>query len=368
MAVSLSACSSTSSAVGSGGDGSVPQSVTDSLNKYQGTVSVSYPGPEFDAAAAKGKKVWWITYSADNPFLATLGDNFNEALGKAGVSMTSCDAKGSPVDLNSCIKQAIAQRADLIEVDGAGTPETYSNSLASANRAHIPVLAGASVDASDPLYHGLAGQSSQGFKLSGQLMADWVVKDSHADADVLLLTVPDVDGAVEEQKAFAAEMKTNCPACNVTVSGVTLPNWATNLGTTVNSALLKNPKIDYVVPVFDPMTQFINPAIQQAGKAAKVKVVTSNGSLQPMKELQSGGGVDAANVGVDMYALGYIEADLALRAMTGQPTVKDAIAPTRVFDRSNVAGLDITGSAFDTGAWYSDPETTSSFFTSLWGH
>jgi ribose transport system substrate-binding protein len=367
-ALTLSACS-TGAAAGStaAAGGSVPPAVTENLATYQGEVDLSYAGPKFNAAPAKGKRVWWITHSADNPFLATLGDNFKEALTKAGVTVTSCDGKGNPVDENNCISQAVAQKADLIQIDGAGTPETYANSLAQANAAGIPVLAGASVDASNPLYKGLAGQSSQGFDLSGQLMADWIVKDSGANANVLFLTVPDVDGSVEEQKAFSDELTKTCPNCKVTVTGVTLPNWASDLGTTVNAALLKDPNITYVVPVFDPMTQFTNPAIQQAGKSGTVKVVTGNGSLQPMKDLQTGGGVNAANVGTDMYALGYIEADLALRALSGQPTVENAIAPTRVFDQSNIGALTINGDAFTTGAWYSDPAKTSAFFQSLWG-
>jgi ribose transport system substrate-binding protein len=364
-AAALSACSS--GQPGGGGDASaVPPAVRDNLASYGGEVDLGYPGARFDATGAEGKVVWRVTHSADNPFLGTLGGNFTEALERAGVTVTDCDGKGNPIDENNCITQAIAQDADAIQVDGAGTPDTYANALKAATEAGIPVLAGASTDASNPLDERLAGQSSQGFVLSGDLMADWIIADSGAAAHVLFITVPDVDGSVETEAAFSARMEDQCAGCEVSVVGVTLPNWASDLGSSVNAALLKDPEIDYVVPVFDPMTQFTNPAIQQAGKAATVKVVSGNGNLQPMIDLQKGAGVNFANVGTDMYALGYLEADLVLRALTGQATVSDAIAPTRVFDRDNIADLVLDGEAYRTGAWYTDPGATVDFFTELW--
>ena len=347
--------------------GAVPAAVTEAVTAHLGAPALDYPGTKFDATGARGKTVWWITHEAQNPVLAVLGANFKAALAKAGVKVIACDGKSNPVDENNCFSQGIAQKADLIEIDGSGTPATYQNSLTKATAAGIPVIAGASVDASDPLYKGLAGQSSEAFKLNGKLMADWIIKNSKANAQVLFLTVPDVDGSVEEQKAFSAELKAQCPACRATVTGVTVGNWASDLATTVNASLQRNPKINYVVPAFDPMTQFTNPAIQQAGKAATVKVVSAAGSPPPMKDLQQGGGVSVANIGGDMFGWGFIEADLALRSLVGKPTVKNAIAPFRIFDASNVKGLTIDGKSFVTGAWYGDPSKTSGFFFSLWG-
>lgn len=363
----LSGCSSSGTTASAPTSSTVPKAVVDNLAAHAGKVDVTYKGTSFDASAARGKKVWWVTHAGANPVLATLGTNFATALKLAGVTVVPCDGKGNPVDENNCITQAVSQKADLIQVDGAGTPDTYANSLAVANAAKIPVLAGASVDATiTPLYKGLAGQSSQGFVLNGELMADWITKDAGGGAHVLFLTVPDVDGSIAEQKAFSARLAKNCSSCTVTVTGVTLPNWASDLGTTVNAALLRDPKIDYVVPAFDPMTQFTNPAIQQAGKGSSVKVVTSVGSPPAMTELKGGSGVIVADVGTDFHALAYLEADLALRALTGNPTVEDAIAPGRVFDAKNTADLTVDPASFASGAWYSDPTKTVAFFKNLW--
>jgi len=330
------------------------------LDQYAAPVEITYDGEPFSIAEADGKTVWWVTFYSGNPFLAAVGASFTEALESQGVSVVSCDGKGNPVDVNACISQAAAQGADAIQVDGP-EPKTYANALSAAEDAGIPVLSGAALDASSEPYDGLAGQSSQPFELTGELAADWIIRDSGGEANVLFLTVPDVIGSTQEEAAFSERITEKCPSCTVTVEGVTLANWATDLATTTSGALLKNPAIDYVVPAFDPMIQFIAPAIQQAGKSESVGVVTVNGSLQQMEDLQAGR--IAAEVGVDLNALGYVEADQVLRVITGNAPLELAYAPVRIFDATNVADLTIDEASRASGNWYVSSGSFSDVFT-----
>jgi len=364
LTAALAACTSPADTATSGGGGDVPRTVTDNVAAHAGPVEASYDGPAFDVSALRGKTVWWVTQYAGNPFLASIGRNLTEALDSVGVEVTICDGKGNPVDANACIQQGIAQGADAIQVDGP-EPATYAESLSAAEKAGIPVLSGAAVDVTTTdLADGLAGQTSQPFRLTGELAADWIVKDSGGKADVLFLTTPDVVGSVSEQKAFEARIDETCPSCSLTVKGVTLANWANDLGTTTSSELVKNPKITYVVPAFDPMTQFTNPAILQAGRS-DVKVVTVNGNLPFLRELAKGSSIKAM-VGIDLDALAYLEADQLLRAMAGRETLSDVVAPVRIFDASNVGDLDLDESAADDGSWYAGTGAHADLFDGLW--
>ncbi len=363
VATALAACTSPGDATGGGG-GDVPAEVTDNVAAHSGAVEATYDGPAFDVSGLRGKSVWWVTQYAGNPFLASIGRNLTEALDSVGVEVTTCDGKGNPVDVNACIQQGIAQGVDAIQVDGP-EPATYAESLSAAADAGIPVLSGAAVDVTTTeLVDGLAGQTSQPFGLTGELAADWIVQDSGGNADVLFLTTPDVVGSVSEQEAFESRIEETCPECSLTVKGVTLANWANDLGTTTSTELVKNPQITYVVPAFDPMTQFTNPAILQTGRS-DVKVVTVNGNLPFLEEMENGSPIKAM-VGIDLDALAYLEADLLLRAMAGEQALPDVVAPVRIFDDANVGDLDLDEDAADDGSWYAGSGAYADLFASLW--
>lgn len=365
VALALAGCSSPSDSTTASSGANVPSTVTQKVAANVIAPDATYSGKALDVSGLQGKTVWWVTQYAGNPFLASIGRNLEEALGSVGVQMKTCDGKGNPVDANGCIQQAISQGADAIQVDGP-EPATYGGSLSAAKDAGIPVLSGAAVDVTTTdLYDGLAGQTSQPFGFTGQLAADWIIKDSGGKADILFVTTPDVVGSVSEQKAFEAELDQECSDCSVTVKGVTLANWATDLGTTTSTELVKDPKITYVVPAFDPMTQFTNPAIQQAGRT-DVKVVTVNGNLPFLQDMAKGSSLTKAMVGIDLDTLAYQECDQLLRAMAGQPTLDDVTAPVRIFDDSNIGDLTLDAPSADDGSWYAGKDAYADLFGKLW--
>ncbi len=365
LALPLAACSSPSDSTGSSQGKDASSAAAQEVAANLGAPDASYTGESFDVSGLRGKTVWWVTQYAGNPFLASIGRNLEQALGTVGVTMKTCDGKGNPVDANACIRQAISQGADAIQVDGP-EPATYGESLSAAKKADIPVLSGAAVDAtSTKLFAGLAGQTSQPFGLTGKLAADWVIKDSGGKAGVLILTTPDVIGSASEQKSFESELKNECADCTVTMKGVTLANWANDLGTTTSTELVKNPELTYVVPVFDPMTQFINPAIQQAGRS-NVKVLTVNGNLPFLQDMAKGTSLTKAMIGIDLDALAHMEADQLLRAMAGVPTIDRVTAPVRIFDESNIDDLTLDATSADDGSWYAGKNAYADLFSTLW--
>jgi len=365
-ALILSGCSTSSAgSTTSSGGGGVPSAVTTQLTQYEAAQKFDFSGSQINVASLKGKTIWWIPQDAGNPFLATVEQNAKTALASVGVKVVQCDGKSNPVDANNCIKQGIAQKVAAIEVDGPA-PATISNAAQAAKAAGIPVLVGAGIDASESIPSYIAAISSQPYELTGQLAADWVIKDSNGKGNVLVETTPDVNGSENQAKAFEAQLKKYCPACTYTEKGVTLGNWASQLGPTTSAALSKDPTINYVFPVFDPMTQFTNPAIQQAGKANTVKVVTANGNLPFMKEMATGTSPTKAMVGLDLGSLGYQEADQVLRVLTGSQPVKNDYPPARLFTVDSAKKLTLNNTTFADSSWYAGSGSTSKLFASLW--
>lgn len=334
------------------------------VKKFLRPVALTPPGPAFSAAHARGKGLWVVTYLAVNPFLAAEERIMTSALKAQGVKVHTCDGQGNPVTLSTCITQAIQQHPAAILVDGVD-PSAFPQGVKAANAAKIPLLNGTGYDASIPLVRGLIANVSQPFKLDGRLAADWIIVNSKGQAHILFVTAPDVLGSLEEERSFAAELKSHCAACTMQESGVDVVDWPASLGSTTTSKLALYPDIDYVVPAFDPMAEFTDPAIAQAGKASEVKIVTTNGSLPQMQDLQAHKQV-AADIGIDMQALGYLNADEVLRVLSGARALPHDLAPVRIFDASNAHGLAMTPDTFTSGSWYVTPEKYDAMMKKLW--
>ena len=51
----------------------------------------------------------------------------------------------------------------------------------------------------------------------------------------------------------------------VLVAGVNAADWASKVGPTVQSAILSDRELNYVIPIYDGMVQFVMPAIITTG-------------------------------------------------------------------------------------------------------
>ena len=80
LTAALAACTTPADSTSGGGSGDVPKSVTDNVAAHAGPLEASYAGPAFDVGALRGKRVWWVTQYAGNPFLASIGRDLRNFL------------------------------------------------------------------------------------------------------------------------------------------------------------------------------------------------------------------------------------------------------------------------------------------------
>lgn len=362
IAVALAAAAvGAATAAGAGG----PAAAKANLARYAGQMTWVAPGPAFDTGKAKGKTVWYIGVDMSVPILQMISGQLKEALGHVGASVRICDGKGNPIEWKRCADQAVAQKAAAIVVESF-PPELIAPSIAAAVKAKIPVIDGNNGDPTGPRYKGTAARVAFQYSLSGRLTADWVIADSKGKAVVLILGTSDVPNAkVVEDTGMLGEFKKLCPGCKVTKKDIPIAQWSTNLGTLTQSSLNADPKLSYIIPVYDGMSTFVLPGIQQAGKSSKVKVATFNGDLDPMQNMARGN-VITVDVGSHNAYEGWAYADQILRLITGGRPVPDEHVPARVFDRTNVKTLKLTHAAEISGEWYGPP-TYKGLYLKLWG-
>ena len=64
------------------------------------------------------------------------------------------------------------------------------------------------------------------------------------------------------------------PGCKHRYVTVTVPTWSTKVQTSVQGALIADPTINYIVPLYDSMSQFVIPALTLTGHRKDVKIAT----------------------------------------------------------------------------------------------
>jgi ribose transport system substrate-binding protein len=162
-----------------------------------------------------------------------------------------------------------------------------------------------------------------------------VIADSGGDADVLVVTSRDAPSTGPLVRGLKDEFASRCPNCELRFVDVPIADWATRLRTEVQSALVRDPNTDYVIPIYDSMSQFAVPAIVAAHRDERVKLSTFNGTPFVLRMLQEKD-VVAMDVGEDLAWIGWASMDQAFRAVANEPPVRSENTPLRVFDDGNV--------------------------------
>ncbi len=329
-------------------------------------------GPAFDATKAKGKKVWWISNLGSNSFTPLIYNPFKEAMNAAGVNVTFFDGQGSAQEEIRGMLNAVAAKADLIVDQDYPASQTKAG-FDAAKKAGIPVLEWANNDeGAGPSLNGGQAEVTYSYKKAGVLMADAVMTLSEGGpVNAIFIDSSDVEPAGIVGEGFKEELTKYCPeACSVQTKDVVIADWSTKLAVVASTAVL-DPNVNWIVPAFDPETQFVNPAIIQANAASRVHVCAYNATKGNVDRLKQAGDPLTCDVGSPLGWSGYAIADDALRMLSGVKPICPAPAPCgegegiplRIFDRTNIQQYDLNGS---DALWYGSTDYKAEY-KKLWG-
>lgn len=326
-------------------------------------VSWQPPGEPIDIQSLKGKNVWYIDYDLSIPFEKLLWEGLSAGLKAGGVNLTTVDGKSMVSNFSSGIQKAVAQNADAILLGGFPTV-LVKPALAQAKAAGIPVIATHSGDPG-PVTGADEGTvvayATHSYSVPGKLMADFTASDSEGSANVALIESKELDTSNLVAESFNEELGKVCPECSVKSFNVPVTAW-NGLQSQIQSILLSNPDIDYVVPVFDGMALFAIPGITTAGKSGSVKIVTFNAS-PPVMEYLARGDIVAAEVGDATELQGWGYADQTYRVLLEEPPLDDIEVPERLFTEENIGEIDLEA---PESTWYTTTDYQAAY-KQLWG-
>jgi ribose transport system substrate-binding protein len=328
-------------------------------------VSWTQPGPKIKVGAKlRGKTVYFLANGLNFPFVQDMLRGVKQAASVLHMKVKTGDGAGSSAKAGQLVQQAVSQHVDVI-ID-EGFPDTQiSAPLRAAKSAGIKVL---EFGNGDPRFPSAAqrkiGVSAIGtfcYTCAGREMADLAIAQSNGKADAVVYSVPGISVSPGMTNAIRSEFRRLCPKCKVKVVEAPLAQWSTLLPSLTTSAIHSDPKVNYLLPLFDSMFALIRPAVIQTG-ATGVKMVSYNATLPGMQDLKKGNQLVSGDVGGAPAWVGWGMMDQAVRLLTGHKALKSERIPDRTFTPKNVKSINLN---VTSDHWYG--VSFAKQYRKLWG-
>lgn len=321
------------------------------------------PGPAVDGSVLAGKTVYFIPASAVVPVLNIVGEHLTDAMGNLDATVQTCDGKLNPVDIASSVAQAIDAGAAAVVTAGV-TPDFAPAAFTDLAAAGIPWVQAMTTPAGEGDPSHVAYVSDNPIMLQ-KLSTSWVIADSDAAANVLVIKLTDNPATTAwADVGILGTYEESCSECVVEVIEIN-SGQMDRLQSLISSALVSNPDITYVQAQFDQFVPSVTQAIQSAARD-DVKIASADVSLATLQDMAAGKNMKSA-VAYDRAALAWYVADAAVRLAAGDQAVQNLEFPLRrAFNESNIADLTLTPEAEASGEWFGSADYEAGFLE-LWG-
>jgi ribose transport system substrate-binding protein len=316
------------------------------------------PGPSLDAKSLRGGSLYYVSLSQAIPVLAIEQNGLKQAADALGMTFHVCDGKFQPAQAAACINEAVSAGAKGIFTDSIVT-QAVSTAVANAAGHGVPIVAVSSIGTDSK---GITFRTN-GDERSEAIAADWIVADSGGKARVLMTSVQDDSGALNDIATGSKPELAKCTGCTTETASYT-SGTIPGIPSLISSSLLKNRDITYGLPQFDFLVPLFKSGVQTAGYTTKMKIVSTNAVLSSMQLVKSGG--QAADAASNRNYSGWEAADAMVRMIKGLPAPTESNIPIRLFDKANIGAISLTTAAAGTGEWFGPLDYQKSF-QQLWG-
>jgi ribose transport system substrate-binding protein len=303
------------------------------LDPYRQLPKFEAPGEAFDAAACmKDKSIVTIPASSAVPFIKTIQATMSQVAKDVGFNLKVWENQGQPTQWVQGFDFAINNKYNLVDLLAGADPRFLEPQVKAAKAAGLEVVASHLTGYEQPLPGGVNAVVPIDYKRAGALLADWAIWKTDGKANAIVIGINDVLSTDSMMSGIKEEFA-KCSACKFTYVNVTIPEMATKTQTNTQAALTGDPSVNFVIPIYDVLTQWVVPAITITGRTGKVKVATFNGTPFAIGMVQEGK-IDL-DVGENLDWIGRAVIDAEMRMLCGLPEVKDPKIPLLIFDKSN---------------------------------
>jgi ABC-type sugar transport system substrate-binding protein len=367
-ALLLAACSSSSSS-GSPGSGTSASASSSSssaggssvnLSALASAVNQAAQVPNFsDYAANYGGKIPNTSNLRGKKIMIVPGDSAlaacteiaqaDAALSSAlGMKPTIFANQGTTAEHNTAIENAIHQGYAAIDLGCDYDPTTNAPALAQAQKAGI-VVAVYGATQQEAAAANITYNNVDPYALDAKLAADQaVVQHNGQPFNAIAITSDAAPATAIMESSLKAELKATCPGCTLTEVNVEVPNWQTDVASTLTSALLQHPNVTVVFPDYAGMLTYVLAGIQAAHRTTTVKTYLAFGGGTPFIKLQTaepGKSIIQSDIGGYPPWTGYLLVLQTVRALEKLPPIPydKAIGPDRIATPDNAVNVLTTG-------------------------
>lgn len=305
------------------------------LEPYKKLPEFQAAGEPFDAKACMAdKSIISIPASSAIPFLKTINESMAKIADELGFKFHVWENQGQVSQWVQGIDYAIANKFNLIDLLAGSDPRFLEPQVKAARDAGATVVAAHLTGFEQDVPGGASAVVPIDYKTAGALLAHWAITKTDGKVNAVVL-VSNEALSTDSMVSGIKEAFDGCPDCKYNIVNVPIPEWATKIQPNVQSALLADPSVNYVIPIYDSMAQFVVPALTITGKSDSVKIVTFNGTPFVIGMIQQGQVEMDVGENLDWIAHGILDSEM--RMLCGLPPVKDPKIPLYVFDASNAA-------------------------------
>ncbi len=306
--------------------------------EVRGRAEFTAPGGKIDVKSLKGKTIYSIPQSSSIPFLSTTEKAEASIAKAAGVKFVGVPQPGADQRVDPRINQAVAAHASAILLN-ALDPRLVAPQLAAAKKAGVKVVSAQFFDLSQlkQVPSTVSAVRPDNFTQAAKLEADWAISghrrqgrrggrrepraaldrgDDHGAEGAVRQVLLDVQGQVHQRPRHGMGHPRSSRRCRA----LSPPT----------------PDINYVIPIYDPMSQFVIPAITASGRTSKVGIATFNGTPFALKDSRAAPR-SRWDISENLAWLAAANMDELYRTMLGQKGVTDENTAMRVFTSKNIS-------------------------------
>jgi ABC-type sugar transport system substrate-binding protein len=327
--------------------------LTADITKAAATPSFSDYGPQYGGKVPSisnlaGKKIMIIpgvSALAACEEIAQAASNFAKA---AGMVPTIFNNLGTTADTNSAIENAIHEGYAAIVMGCAMDPSQSAPAIAQAQKAGIVVGTYGGTPSMDQRA-GTTYNTDDPYALDATLAAEQAIVQHNGQPfnAIAITSYATGPATVIEQDALAATLTKDCPKCTLSSVNVEVPDWQTQIASTVTAQMLQHPNTTVLFPDYAGELTYVLAGLQAAHKT-DVKTYLAFGGGTPFVQLQTvspGDDIIQSDVSESPPWTGYL---LVLQAIRGLEKLSpipyaQAIGPDLMITPQNAVSVLATG-------------------------